>query len=1288
MNERISMAVMVLLLFGVLALPTPPAEAQRPDNTCVGGALVQKQKGEDLQIENKTCTVSGKVALDFGRVVIGAGGTLLFPEGQNSQIDFKVNDIIVESGGRLVAGDASPFGSNGGRLTITFRGAPTTPCEKIDDVTDFCGKGLVVKPGGSVKLSGAKGVAGSGVSWTHLRDAAGPTTGPYVAGARVAGTGPTTLKLAKDVTQGAGAWKPGDWIVVATTSFSPFESEFVKIASLTADGEGTTVTLESNTFLQYYHFGSKDPGVPSNENYHNGPRSTAEYNYGVDERAEVGLISRSIKLTAQVDDPKHHWGGEIKLMHGAKEIVLQGVEIEKFGKAKLGAYPVHLHVMGDLTAGGGTPPTLNGNSIHHSYNKCFTIHSTQNATIENNVCARIVGHIFYQEVGDEGNTTFRNNLGLGAMSHYFDVHGANRDDLIKAHWWKGDYLVKEAGYNYDGFNVPNTDAQDNPTRGWCYKADPGRTGGLVPMDRPPCNPAENTNRRNEVYFEPPSGFWIINPKTTLTGNSIGGCQGVGRAYWYVPPDPVNTDRDELKNLRWTPIGKFSENRAHGCYSGLYAESEFDVQSTQLFPRDPADEQGKSKLLTFDAFTATRNRDRGVWIRPVWVVLTNARFATNKHNVSLVTTGGIDGNAPGVWSLLANAVSVGVSENNVDRFGPCPNGNPTGLDRSFGCIDQTRIPGAGDPPPSGDQIGQGYPNFQVGHQLYGYLIYDGPARIFNNRFVNFKKDIKPLLTTQDRDALGGNDYEGDAALGWFNSNPSQYPNATASSGLVFENVDLRHQVFTERVNTGTFADGDKNTAILDLDGTLAGYVVVDTRTGKRADEAFAMSLNNLPFNTSGNAVAECLSVGLLDEKREAGRPTALMSPSSIGTLEFEALYPYPPESDKDYPAQTCISQHHQVIKFSKDAQDFGAHQSMSLFGRNGLGVWEPKVASGEGYTVAAEPGKSPAAGPPPWCQPVGTLAGIPSVINVGVSDIVKPHVSKDNPFWIRLGVCYTDKNGHFPAGDKITIKRGYKSYGGGFAQINDLGLQKFWNQLNQRYQGQSCLQLDGQAYADGEDLGGNKKSAKSTNLDPVTGCPADGVTPPNDKTTGEPTGDFGNATCPAGAELIQADQTGKPACIYHKTDLTRLTDDIGVKGLTQNGKPVLDKFYYDQKTGLLFLNVAQEYPNPIGPSPLGDCAANSGAPCPHLATGETYYACPPQGCLVYTIRINDAAYEPGPSRCQPYPTYAQERPAGDFALAYVGNGQEPFTTVTTKTDGTPEFPYYSPTTEPVCPVTTH
>ena len=168
--------------------------------------------------------------------------------------------------------------------------------------------------------------------------------GPFIPGAKVQSTGPRHLTLARDVTQGPGRWKKDDWIAVATTSFSPFETEFVQLASapqLNDDKPEPRWTLSQP--LKHYHFGGPTP-APLRRQLQRG-QVEADYNYGVDERAEVGLITRSIKLTAVVDSrtPLGRGDQDSERIHQA---VLQGVEIEKFGKARLGAYPIHLHQLG------------------------------------------------------------------------------------------------------------------------------------------------------------------------------------------------------------------------------------------------------------------------------------------------------------------------------------------------------------------------------------------------------------------------------------------------------------------------------------------------------------------------------------------------------------------------------------------------------------------------------------------------------------------------------------------------------------------------------------------------------------------------------------------------------------------------------------------------------------------------------------------------------------------------------------------------------------------------------
>src|SRR4029078_2835779 len=98
-----------------------------------------------------------------------------------------------------------------------------------------------------------------------------------------------------------------------------------------------------------------------------------------------------------------------------------------------------------------------------------------------------------------------------------------------------------------------------------------RTGLLQDPTSFPCSPRDGT-----YYAEPPTGFWIINPTAILEGNSVAGCQGQGRGYWYVPP--------ASGDLKFQPVGRFRNNRVHGCYDGIFGEPEGSVtSSTQLFP---------------------------------------------------------------------------------------------------------------------------------------------------------------------------------------------------------------------------------------------------------------------------------------------------------------------------------------------------------------------------------------------------------------------------------------------------------------------------------------------------------------------------------------------------------------------------------------------------------------------------------------------------------------------------------------------------------------------------------
>ncbi|HKV55621.1 MAG TPA: hypothetical protein VJN94_13380, partial [Candidatus Binataceae bacterium] len=978
----------------------------------------------------------------FGTITIKVGGALCVRDSDvtampASELAFQAGAIEV-LGTFAIGSSTTPIGTTkpADHVTMTFLGRPArtqlirdrrlrlhplslSRAQKMAEgpcPDSQFSKGIEVCKGGTLQLFGAKGVPGTNrVSWTYLSKPAGDPAKFGAQDQNMAPTGiqaPVTEPNAQTITVAddtSSDWQIGDWIAVATTSFSPIETEFVKISNIS----GKTITLEQP--LKYYHFGSIAPdntkSDPSCKDASDSkgvallPASFCEgasQNYGVDERAEVGLISRNVTLTSDADtkSDRMHWGGEIKLREGYAEASIQGVELAKFGKDQLGSYPIHFHMDGAITQ----PTLVNANSIHHSYNKCITVHMTSNVTIQNNVCARIVGHIFYEELGSETNVSFLNNLGLGAMSNNFDIAATDntpahsRPNLIAGWWWIGDNMTNGSSatdsISYDGFNIPNTDDSANPVHGSCQVKDPNGRGGLTNPNRNPNTPPSPAPpcKSNELYTEPASGFWIANPGTILQGNSIGGCQGVGRGYWYVTP--------ENRGLEFTQVS-FLNNRVHSCYDGLYDENEFTVQSAQtLNPRQGNVSGGQPLIATFDGLTATRIRDRGVWLRSAWFLLKNSRFATDRDAVTLLTSGGIDGNGPGVWEMLESSVVVGLSTNNVDRFGPCPYdtagapagtqpGGFTGWDGfNFGCVDRT--PGAKD------EMGKGYPDYRWNSA--GYMIYDGPVRISNDRFVAFH--VKPAFDAADQKFLTAFNkshpfpntsdpylYEGDAVFGWFQSNQSAYPNATVSDLLHFDDVDLRHQIYTQAVNLGTFNDSDKNTAIIDRDGSLSGFKVVGPDGSNLTSDTHPISLNNLEINAARlpstlmppsvpdeSSVDECQAEGLQDAKFEK-RPTSLMSPADIGTLEFGALYPIEVDS-----ADNVIDRHDQLLTFVKDSTDYNQHTTMTLHGRDGRGIWEPRVANGYGYTVTAAAAK----------LNVGTRgapAGIPKVIDVGVADIV-------------------------------------------------------------------------------------------------------------------------------------------------------------------------------------------------------------------------------------------------------------------------------------------------------------
>src|SRR5690606_2739477 len=100
----------------------------------------------------------------------------------------------------------------------------------------------------------------------------------------------------------ASGWRVGDEIILASTDFDPKQAERRSIAAIS----GNTITLDKA--LDYMHFG--------------------KITFDVDERGEVGLLTRNIKIQASADAEESYFGGHIMAMPSSKMYV-SGVELNR-----------------------------------------------------------------------------------------------------------------------------------------------------------------------------------------------------------------------------------------------------------------------------------------------------------------------------------------------------------------------------------------------------------------------------------------------------------------------------------------------------------------------------------------------------------------------------------------------------------------------------------------------------------------------------------------------------------------------------------------------------------------------------------------------------------------------------------------------------------------------------------------------------------------------------------------------------------------------------------------------
>ena len=363
----------------------------------------------------------------------------------------------------------------------------------------------------------------------------------------------------------ASGWRKGAVIVLASTDYNPRQAEERTITGIS----GNALSLDQP--LKYMHFG--------------------QITDGVDERGEVGLLTRNIKIQASEDAEKTYFGGHIMAMAGSKMYV-SGVELNRMGQnMHLARYPIHWHLDGDADG-----QYIQNSAIHDTYSRCVTVHGTNNLRVENNVTYNTVGHCFFLEDGIEHGNHFIRNLAIQTKCHP---------------------TLDCVPYNLAANGELNYPAKD---RAAMRKVSFSGKETLLPSD-------------NTV-----ASFWITNPDNSFIDNVAAGSDENG--FWLsMPEHPQGAfkDSDVSKTIwpRRTPFRAFRGNVSHSNFDGfmfdrnINEDNTFDLSFSALTPlQNPADPNSEMVETDFANLTSYKNRNGGVWTRGELLKFRNAKLADN------------------------------------------------------------------------------------------------------------------------------------------------------------------------------------------------------------------------------------------------------------------------------------------------------------------------------------------------------------------------------------------------------------------------------------------------------------------------------------------------------------------------------------------------------------------------------------------------------------------------------------------------------------------------------------
>ena len=395
-------------------------------------------------------------------------------------------------------------------------------------------------------------------------------------------------RIAGDVAAGSSAvrletpvgWRVGDLVALGPSGYNFKEAEERVIASVSADGR--TITVDRPFIYNHRAF---------TKGYTLGARSAV-----LDERPEIANLSRNIVISADgtpaaLDLAKR--GAGVVIRRDGKGYV-DGVELARGGKlGVLGEYPFHWHLAGDVPG-----QFLRNSSIHHSYQRCVTIHGSHSAEVSNNVCFDHLGHGYFFENGNEVRNILRHNLGMLSR-----------------------------------------------------RIEPGQ--GLLDSDM---------RSRQPVRFSAPATFWVTNPNNDISGNVASGSEGTGfwmafsnGIHCGVGGDPNSCDGPAGPGIMNTIFPaktatlRFAENSAHSSIVGIDWDGAEDgelVANTdklvpvkdRIAPKHPLARETISvhyappTPAVFDSLQVWKNVATGVYFRGSGGTFTNFLAADNGRSV--------------------------------------------------------------------------------------------------------------------------------------------------------------------------------------------------------------------------------------------------------------------------------------------------------------------------------------------------------------------------------------------------------------------------------------------------------------------------------------------------------------------------------------------------------------------------------------------------------------------------------------------------------------------------------